>query len=232
MSFNKILDKDVKQIRNFLVDLVEDTKNQYAQTFGIVKSAKFDGIDEILANDKKINDKQNNFTKMALWKIVKQKMVASDLRLAVGGIIISREIKKTAHVAKRICKNLKIASTENYLPNFEKDYEYFQYVVKMFEIANTILNLTGNLIENFVEDQHKKVLIMEKSMKYEIREIMNGISLSKNKVNTVDSAGFLLIIRQLKDLEKAAESLLQIEETLQFIRTGSFEELDIYKEEK
>ncbi|QHX36905.1 phosphate signaling complex protein PhoU [Spiroplasma sp. BIUS-1] len=217
MSYNKILDNDIKSIKRELIRLVEATKSQYANTFESLKSQNLDLAKEVVEGDLKINDLQNSFTKMALWKIAKQQMVAGDLRLAVGGVLISREIERIADVAKHIC-----AFTIKYKPEpIEIDY-----ISKMFDLVNTMLNIVSSLIENYDNDQHQKVLKTEELLSTEFANLSNILAARNFEAkNEIESKKIITIVRQLKNLERAGECLINIEETLQFIRTGKFEEL-------
>ncbi|WP_342275234.1 phosphate signaling complex protein PhoU [Spiroplasma endosymbiont of Cantharis lateralis] len=217
MSYNKILDSDIKTIKRELIRLVEATKSQYANTFESLKSQNLELAQEVVNGDIKINDLQNSFTKMALWKIAKQQMVAGDLRLAVGGVLISREIERIADVAKHIC-----AFTIKYNPQPIE----IEYISKMFDLVNKMLNIISLLIDNYDNDQHQKVLKAEEQLSMEFSNLSNILAarISDSK-NATESKKIITIVRQLKNLERAGECLINIEETLQFIRTGKFEEL-------
>ncbi|WP_339030310.1 phosphate signaling complex protein PhoU [Spiroplasma endosymbiont of Cantharis nigra] len=217
MSYNKILDSDIKTIKRELIRLVEATKSQYANTFESLKSQNLELAQEVVNGDIKINDLQNSFTKMALWKIAKQQMVAGDLRLAVGGVLISREIERIADVAKHIC-----AFTIKYNPQPIE----IEYISKMFDLVNKMLNIISLLIDNYDNDQHQKVLKAEEQLSMEFSNLSNILAtrISDSK-NETESKKIITIVRQLKNLERAGECLINIEETLQFIRTGKFEEL-------
>ncbi|WP_338984710.1 phosphate signaling complex protein PhoU [Spiroplasma endosymbiont of Diplazon laetatorius] len=217
MSYNKILDNDIKSIKRELIRLVESTKSQYANTFESLKSQNLELAKEVVDGDLKINDLQNSFTKMALWKIAKQQMVAGDLRLAVGGVLISREIERIADVAKHIC-----AFTLKYNPEPIE----IEYISKMFDLVNTMLNIVSSLIENYDNDQHQKVLKTEEQLSIEFSNLSNTLAARNFEAkNQTESKKIITIVRQLKNLERAGECLINIEETLQFIRTGKFEEL-------
>ncbi|AGR42376.1 phosphate signaling complex protein PhoU [Spiroplasma diminutum] len=217
MSYNKILDNDIKSIKRELIKLVEVTKSQYANTFESLKEQNLVLAKEVVDGDIKINDLQNSFTKMALWKIAKQQMVAGDLRLAVGGVLISREIERIADVAKHIC-----AFTIKYNPEPIE----IEYISKMFDLVNKMLNIISILIENYDNDQHKKVLKTEEQLSIEFSNLSNILAIRNFEAkNQVESKKIITIVRQLKNLERAGECLINIEETLQFIRTGKFEEL-------
>ncbi|QGS52212.1 phosphate signaling complex protein PhoU [Spiroplasma tabanidicola] len=216
MSYNKILDNDIKAIKKDLIYLVETTKSQYAKTFTALKNKDYELAKKVEADDLIINDLQNKFTSMALWKIAKQQMVAGDLRLAVGGVLISKEIERIADVAKHICK-----FTIKYKPiTLEIDY-----ISKMFDLVNEMLNIVSSLIENYNNDQNEKVKKMEKELNSQFSDLSLNLAerLYGSKEQT-EVKKIITIVRQLKNLERAGEHLINIDETLQFIRTGKFEE--------
>lgn len=218
MSYNKILDNDIKTIKKDLINLVEATKSQYAKTFSVLKQKDLTLAKEVIKEDLKINDLQNSFTKMALWKIAKQQMVAGDLRLAIGGIIISKEIEKIADVAKHIC---------NFTVKYNPEPLEIDMISKMFDYVNIMLNIISSLIENYNVDHHQRVVKIEKELHNQFyllnRTFINKISSSKKEeeIKRANSA-----IWQIKNLERAAEYLITIEETLQFIRIGKFDEIE------
>ncbi|QBQ08000.1 phosphate transport system regulator PhoU [Spiroplasma gladiatoris] len=216
MSYNKILDNDINTIKKELIFLVEATKSQYARTFNALKNKDYELAKRVVAEDLRINDLQNKFTSMALWKIAKQQMVAGDLRLAVGGILISKEIERIADVAKHIC-----TFTVKYKPvTLEIDY-----ISRMFDLVNEMLNIVSALIENYDDDQNEKVANMEKQLNSQFSDL--SLKLAERLFETKDQGEakkIITIIRQLKNLERAGEHLINIDETLEFIRTGKFEE--------
>ncbi|QEH62165.1 phosphate transport system protein [Spiroplasma chinense] len=218
MSYNKILDNDIKAIKRDLISLVEATKSQYATTFDALKNQDLTLAQEVIDGDIKINDLQNKFTKMALWKIAKQQMVAGDLRLAVGGVLISREIERIADVAKHIC---------NFTIKYNPEPIEIDFISKMFDLVNVMLNIISALVENYDNDQHIKVLKMENELNAQFSELSLKLAERvRSSSNDSEAKKVVTIIRQLKNLERAGEHLINVEETMQFIRTGKFEEYD------
>ncbi|MBY7704106.1 hypothetical protein JIY74_28040 [Vibrio harveyi] len=63
---NKILDKDVEQLRNMIEEMIEETKIQYAESFAIIRDNKDVELEMVIEHDKIINDMQNQFTSVAL----------------------------------------------------------------------------------------------------------------------------------------------------------------------
>ncbi|ASP27968.1 phosphate transport system regulator PhoU [Spiroplasma corruscae] len=224
MSYNKILDRDIEVIKKDLLSIIELTKTQFASTFEALKNQNYDIAQEVIDNDVRINDMQNNFTRMALWKIAKQQMVAGDLRLAVGGVLICREVERIADVAKNICY---------FSLKYKPETIELQQISKMFNLVNKMLNIILNLVENYNEDQHQKVIKVEEQLTNEFNDINNALAEkvldSKSKEEAVK---IITIVKQLKNLERASEQLLNIEETVQFIRTGKFEELQEFINKK
>lgn len=218
MSYNKILDNDIKQIKKDIINIIELTKSQYAKTFEALKNKDWDLAKKVATDDKKINDSQNDFTKMALWKIAKQQMVAGDLRLAVGGILISREIERIADYAKGIC---------NYGIKFNPEPTEIEYISKLFDLVNYMLNIISTMIEDFELSQLKKVLKIEEQINDEFNVIYKKIisKIIEEKNNNEDVTKTIQIIWQLKSLERAGDHLINVEEILQFIREGKFDEI-------
>jgi phosphate transport system protein len=66
MSYNKILDRDLKQLRESIEDMILETKVQYAEAFEVIKSGDPNSAELILDHDKIIDNMQNEFTSTAL----------------------------------------------------------------------------------------------------------------------------------------------------------------------
>jgi phosphate transport system protein len=218
MSYNKILDRDVAQIKRDIIEIIEQTKSQYAKTFDVLKTRDMEKAKEIIKYDQKINDLQNDFTKMALWKIAKQQMVAGDLRLAIGGILISREVERIADYAKLIC---------SFYIKYETEIENFEYISLLFDLVNKMLNTISLLVDNYEEAQEQKVVNLEMELNNKFKEFNNKMIAKMNEKSNDEKyvTKIVGIIRQLKNLERAGDHLINIEEILNFIRNGVFSEI-------
>jgi phosphate transport system protein len=218
MSYNKILDRDVARIKRDIIEIIEQTKSQYAKTFDVLKTRDTEKAKEIIKYDQKINDLQNDFTKMALWKIAKQQMVAGDLRLAIGGILISREVERIADYAKLIC---------SFYIKYETEIENFEYISLLFDLVNKMLNTISLLVDNYEEAQEQKVVNLEMELNNKFKEFNNKMIAKMNEKSNDEKyvTKIVGIIRQLKNLERAGDHLINIEEILNFIRNGVFSEI-------
>ncbi len=218
MSYNKILDRDVARIKRDIIEIIEQTKSQYAKTFDVLKTRDMEKAKEIIKYDQKINDLQNDFTKMALWKIAKQQMVAGDLRLAIGGILISREVERIADYAKLIC---------SFYIKYETEIENFEYISLLFDLVNKMLNTISLLVDNYEEAQAQKFVNLEMELNNKFKEFNNKMIAKMNEKSNDEKyvTKIVGIIRQLKNLERAGDHLINIEEILNFIRNGIFSEI-------
>jgi phosphate transport system protein len=193
MSYNKILDRDVARIKRDIIEIIEQTKSQYAKTFDVLKTRDMEKAKEIIKYDQKINDLQNDFTKMALWKIAKQQMVAGDLRLAIGGILISREVERIADYAKLIC---------SFYIKYETEIENFEYISLLFDLVNKMLNTISLLVDNYEEAQEQKVVNLEMELNNKFKEFNNKMIAKMNEKSNDEKyvTKIVGIIRQLKKL--------------------------------
>ncbi|WP_339023041.1 phosphate signaling complex protein PhoU [Spiroplasma endosymbiont of Crioceris asparagi] len=214
MSYNKILDNDIKQIKRELNHLIEKTKSQFALTYEALSLNDMVLFQKVIDGDSAINEVQDKYVKQALWKIAKQHMVASDLRLAVGGIIIARDIERIADIAKHICE---------YAIKHKPAPVDISYISKLFDIINSMLNITSQIIENYNEDLKEQLLKMELEVTKTFSTLHKELAEKTNNLkNSQEIRGNFRIIRQLKDIERIAEYLIGVQETVYFIKNGKF----------
>jgi phosphate transport system protein len=145
-------------------------------------------------------------------------MVAGDLRLAIGGILISREVERIADYAKLIC---------SFYIKYETEIENFEYISLLFDLVNKMLNTISLLVDNYEEAQEQKVVNLEMELNNKFKEFNNKMIAKMNEKSNDEKyvTKIVGIIRQLKNLERAGDHLINIEEILNFIRNGVFSEI-------
>jgi phosphate transport system protein len=145
-------------------------------------------------------------------------MVAGDLRLAIGGILISREVERIADYAKLIC---------SFYIKYETEIENFEYISLLFDLVNKMLNTISLLVDNYEEAQEQKVVNLEMELNNKFKEFNNKMIAKMNEKSNDEKyvTKIVGIIRQLKNLERAGDHLINIEEILNFIRNGIFSEI-------
>ncbi|AGY41309.1 Phosphate transport system regulatory protein PhoU [Mesoplasma florum W37] len=216
MSINKILDNDIRQLRNMLEDMIKETKIQFAETFEVITKNNVEGAALIVEHDKIINDKLNEFTSTALWKIAKQQLVARDLRLAVGGILLAREIEIIADYSKKLCI---------FFSKFKPTKKYTTSIVNLFQLVIDMLDSFSELFSNFDNNLVVKVMELEAQINKEFEELYSYLVKALKKAeNNEELLEISEAMKQAKNLERAGDHLLTVQEIVSFIRTGRFEE--------
>ncbi|WP_338984021.1 phosphate signaling complex protein PhoU [Spiroplasma endosymbiont of Othius punctulatus] len=217
MSFNKILDNDIKQIKKELNSMIEKTKDQFKLTFESLITKDVEKCKLVIEKDKEINKLQNDFIKQAQWKIAKQHMVASDLRLAIGSIMIARDLERTADVAKHICQ---------YIVKYKPETIDVEYISSIFDTVTKMFNEVATHIENPYEDRAIKAVQEQLNIAKAFDELYNKLVENVSKNNKPESiVKTFRIVRRLRDLEHVGEYLLGIEESIRFIKTGKVDEI-------
>ncbi|WP_031542011.1 phosphate signaling complex protein PhoU [Mesoplasma photuris] len=217
MSYNKILERDLEELKNNLEEMIEETKIQYAETFTALRSGELNDALLIIQHDQIINNMQNEFTSTALWKIAKQQLVAKDLRLAVGGILISREIERIADYSKIVLK---------FFVQYKPTRKYINSIVKMFQTVIDMLDIISHLFENYQTDGREHVFALEAELDKQFHTLYAGLIKDLRKSETDEEAVEIAeAMKQAKNLEKAGDHLINVQEIVTFIRTGKFEEI-------
>lgn len=217
MSINKILDHDVDVIKDQLDGLIKKVEKQYNDTYQALTKKDYKLAQKVVDNDKKINEQQNEFISTVLWKIAKQNMVAGDLRFAIGSVLIAREIRKIASYAKAV---------SYFVLDYEPDIKYTEIIEQNFDIVLQMLDLINNLIDRSDVDLSKKVEGFEEEVNQAFVQTRSKI-IDRMRHSESDQEALLLYtsLRQLKKLERAADHMVGIQEILNFIRTGKFQEI-------
>ncbi|QHX35788.1 phosphate transport system regulator PhoU [Spiroplasma sp. TIUS-1] len=217
MAVNKILDNDIKQIKKELNLMIEKTKEQFRLTFASLVEKDIELCKLVIEKDLEINKLQNEFIKQAQWKIAKQHMVASDLRLAIGSIMIARDLERTADVAKHICQ---------YLVKYKPENIAVEYISSIFETTMKMFNEVATHIENPFENRKTEAVQQQLNIAKAFDELYNKLveNVAKDNRSETILTNFRMV-RRLRDLEHVGEYLLGIEESIVFIKSGKFEEI-------
>lgn len=217
MSLNKILDRDIQALHDAIEVMIEETKIQYASTFEVLKTSNYELAKRIMEHDKEINRLENSFTTMALWKISKQQMVAGNLRLAVGSILIAREIERIADYAKILCR---------YFINYQPTKTETECILQMFELVIFLLDTISHLFNNYDKDETDKAILLKTKINGVFKDLF-ALLFKRIRSAATDEEALIVMnsVKQLKNLERAGDHLVAVQEIVTFIRTGEFKEM-------
>ncbi|QQY78626.1 phosphate signaling complex protein PhoU [Mycoplasma mycoides subsp. capri] len=215
MSSNKILDRDLDQLRSLIENMIEETKIQYANSYLVIKEEnKLIDAQKVIEHDKIINDMQNEFTSIALWKISKQKLVAKDLRLAIGGILITREIERIADYSKGISK---------FFIYYKPNEKHLLMISELYELVVEMLDIFSDIFENLKVDKEQQVLSLEEKINTKFRSFYDQlIDDIRQKTTKSEAEEIAAVLKQMFNLERAGDHLLNVQEIINFIKTSKF----------
>ncbi|PTD31360.1 phosphate signaling complex protein PhoU [Mycoplasma leachii] len=215
MSSNKILDRDLDQLRELIEDMIKETKLQYAQSYLVIKEKnRLSEAQKVIEHDKLINDMQNKFTSMALWKISKQKLVAKDLRLAIGGILITREIERIADYSKAISK---------FFIFYKPNERHLLMISELYQLVVEMLDIFSDVFGNLEVDKEQQVLSLEEKINQKFRSfyylLIDDIRQKTTKAGAEEIAA---VLKQMFNLERAGDRLLNVQQIINFVKTSKF----------
>ncbi|UKS54128.1 phosphate signaling complex protein PhoU [Mycoplasma feriruminatoris] len=215
MSSNKILDRDLDQLRSLIENMIEETKIQYANSYQVIKEEnKLFDAQRVVEHDKIINDMQNEFTSIALWKISKQKLVAKDLRLAIGGILITREIERIADYSKAISK---------FFIYYKPNQKHLLMISELYELVVEMLDIFSDIFSHLKEDKEQEVLNLEEKINQKFRSFYDQlIDDIRQKTTKAEAEEIAAVLKQMFNLERAGDHLLNVQEIINFIKTSKF----------
>nr|VZK65294.1 Phosphate-specific transport system accessory protein PhoU [Mycoplasma feriruminatoris]VZR75442.1 Phosphate-specific transport system accessory protein PhoU [Mycoplasma feriruminatoris]VZR97747.1 Phosphate-specific transport system accessory protein PhoU [Mycoplasma feriruminatoris] len=215
MSSNKILDRDLDQLRSLIENMIEETKIQYANSYQVIKEEnKLFDAQRVVEHDKIINDMQSEFTSIALWKISKQKLVAKDLRLAIGGILITREIERIADYSKAISK---------FFIYYKPNQKHLLMISELYELVVEMLDIFSDIFSHLKEDKEQEVLNLEEKINQKFRSFYDQlIDDIRQKTTKAEAEEIAAVLKQMFNLERAGDHLLNVQEIINFIKTSKF----------
>ncbi|ADR24552.1 phosphate transport system regulatory protein PhoU [Mycoplasma leachii PG50] len=215
MSSNKILDRDLDQLRELIEDMIKETKLQYAQSYLVIKEKnRLSEAQKVIEHDKLINDMQNKFTSMALWKISKQKLVAKDLRLAIGGILITREIERIADYSKAISK---------FFIFYKPNERHLLMISELYQLVVEMLDIFSDVFGNLEVDKEQQVLSLEEKINQKFRSFYDLlIDDIRQKTTKAGAEEIAAVLKQMFNLERAGDHLLNVQQIINFVKTSKF----------
>ncbi|WP_381415311.1 phosphate signaling complex protein PhoU [Spiroplasma endosymbiont of Anurida maritima] len=215
---DKGLDKDISQTNAKVAEMLHMTISQYHNMRKYLTDHDDKIFNNVTSTEESINDLQNTMMKTSVWKIAKRQMVAGDLRKMIGYVIISRDIERIADYAFNICNFINKYNPDNNLVGHL--IHLVNKIVDMLEKLDGILNGTLKMAEvyNMPEDD----LEIDKIYKTEFKSLIKEIKDAKSEVEIKSTA---LTIMQLKYIERAGDHILNIVETLIYIKEGKVYDL-------
>ncbi|SYV95585.1 Phosphate transport system protein PhoU [Mycoplasma putrefaciens] len=141
------------------------------------------------------------------------------MRLAIGGILISREIERVADYSKSISR---------FFSSYHPNQQQVDMIVELFELVVEMLDAFSHLFSN-PEINTNKITDLEVKISNKFKEFYAIlIEYLKQAKTTKEVEKIIAVMKQIINLERAGDHLINVQEIVTFIKTGKFIELKEY----
>lgn len=210
--------KELHELNQKVSNMGEEVYKSYVKLISVCETRDLDLAEQIMEQDKLINELEISINVDAYLLIAKQCPVASDLRRIITGLKISNELERIADYTVNIAKY--IVKTKNNNDKFLKTIielssifmEMLEGIMEAFKNEDVSLALKVNDSDEILDDQYKIsvkdfITIAKTSTEIEIEEAMRA----------------LLVIKQI---ERAGDHVTNIAENIVYLVTGNRVELN------
>ena len=218
MTVRGKFDFDLKNLRDKLIEIGSLTEIALSKAIDALENQNIDAALEIIEEDNRIDDLDEEINNLAIILIAKQQPVAVDLRRIVVAIKISSDIERMADFAVNIAKSaIRIGNEPLVKP--------INHIKKMHKIALEMLSLS---IKAYNEEDivlAKKVADMDDQVDdlygETLRDILELMSASKNDFQQLTQLLFIC-----RYLERTADHATNISENTMYLVKGQHYDLN------
>lgn len=146
MAPRENFEKNLLELQEKLVEMVDLTTNIIELSFTALKSQDVELALKVIEDDNEIDDLENEINQMAIWLMAKEQPVARDLRRIVSIIKISSGIERIADYAVNIAKStIKIGKQPSLLDLSQLEQMKITGVMMLKKATESFINEDINL---------------------------------------------------------------------------------------
>lgn len=146
MAPRENFEKNLLELQEKLVEMVDLTTNSIELSFTALKSQDVELALKVIEDDNEIDDLENEINQMAIWLMAKEQPVARDLRRIVSIIKISSGIERIADYAVNIAKStIKIGKQPSLLDLSQLEQMKITGVMMLKKATESFINEDINL---------------------------------------------------------------------------------------
>lgn len=201
-----------------VVDMGEQVYKSYVKLMAVCNTGEMDLADEIMEQDKLVNEMEVSINVDGYLLIAKQCPVASDLRRIITALKISNELERigdyTVNVAKFLKKNVGIDEV---------------FLNEIIALTTIFMEMLDNIMDAFKSENVELALevndsdeILDKEYKKSIKNLMK-IAKTSSDEEVEKSMSALLILKQI---ERAGDHVTNIAENIVYLVNGRRVELN------
>ncbi|MCC3356719.1 phosphate signaling complex protein PhoU [Bacillus sp. REN16] len=141
MSIRTTLDKDLDRLKELLIEMVNLSKIAVEKSVQSLATQNLEMAEQIIQEDQKINDLEEEINNLIIQLIAQQQPVASDLRAIIAGLKISNDVERIGDLAVNIAKSVIHIG----------DGPLIKPIVDIPKMAEMALNMLNNVIKAYIE---------------------------------------------------------------------------------
>ena len=210
--------EELQELNYKVVKMSEEVYNSYVKLISVCETNDLDLAEQIMEQDKLINELEISINVDAYLLIAKQCPVASDLRRIITALKISNELERIGDYTVNIAKYILKTQNEN-----EK---FLKTIVKLSSI---FIEMLKGITEAFKKEDIELALkvnnsdeILDNEYKESVKELMI-IAKTSTEQETEEAMRALLVLKQI---ERAGDHVTNIAENIVYLVNGKRVELN------
>lgn len=209
---------ELNSLNNKVANMGDQVYNSYVKLMSVCNNGDLDLADQIMEQDKLVNEMEVSINVDGYLLIAKQCPVASDLRRIITALKISNELERIGDYTVNIAK---------YLKRNQKTSELF--LKDITTLGTIFMEMLDRIIEAFKTENVELALevndsdeILDKKYAESVKNLMKVAKTATDK-EIEESMGALLVLKQL---ERAGDHVTNIAESIVYLVSGKRVELN------
>ncbi|MFD1781289.1 phosphate signaling complex protein PhoU [Fredinandcohnia salidurans] len=188
MAIRTTFDKDLDHLKELLVEMVNLSKTAVEKSVQSLAHQDIKLAEQIIQDDQKINDLEEQIDSIIIQLIAQQQPVASDLRAIIAGLKISSDIERIGDLAVNIAKSTIHIG----------DGPLIKPIVDIPKMAEKALDMLNNVIKAYIE---KDINLAIQTAKADdevdelygkiIKELLELMPSNPNSINQITQLAFI-----------------------------------------
>lgn len=188
MAIRTTFDKDLDHLKELLVEMVNLSKTAVERSVQSLAHQDIKLAEQIIQDDQKINDLEEQIDSIIIQLIAQQQPVASDLRAIIAGLKISSDIERIGDLAVNIAKSTIHIG----------DGPLIKPIVDIPKMAEKALDMLNNVIKAYIE---KDINLAIQTAKADdevdelygkiIKELLELMPSNPNSINQITQLAFI-----------------------------------------
>ncbi|GMB08686.1 PhoU-like phosphate uptake regulator [Thermolongibacillus altinsuensis] len=212
MTKRSTFDAALQELKEKLMAMVSVSQKALNDAIDALKKQDLEKADQIIENDKHINEMERDINELAIITILKQQPVASDLRRLIVALKISSDVERIGDIAVNIAKSVKFIGTEPHV-------KPIVHIPEMAAVVNEMLNNSLHAFHNDDIEEAKRIAQtddrVDELQGQIIQELVTLMGEKPEYTNQITQLSFIT-----RNLERAGDHITNIAENILYSVKG------------